>query len=226
VPYPIQSGSITERLRKFFRIRGRTGFQLDEMVAPVVMVQDLTKGPYQSGVTPAAGQIRNTVALSQAWAFAVVLNDKLGSLTPVLGSQFEGRSFSFTWAEILNVDVATPGTELSDLRLVLASRAAVAQAGVPKASAQFASIQNNDGTGHVPVEIFTYDVTISGETIWRGLLGDNTNVAGSRRTFDSIEPSITIGPEDALIFTSPLNIGIADGTLQVAYRGFYQEQPA
>jgi len=56
VPIPIQSASLTERLRKFFRIRGKTGFVLDEVVAPVVLVQDLTLGPYQSGVTPAAGE--------------------------------------------------------------------------------------------------------------------------------------------------------------------------
>jgi len=229
VPYPIQSGSITDRLRKFFRIRGRTGFQLDEMVAPVVIVQDLTKGPYQSGVTPAAGErllVVGGAGQPDAFTFAVLLNDKPGSLTPVLDTQFIGRSFSFSFVEISNISIAAP--DVQDLALRLAKRADVVAAGVPTSASNLTSIQENDGTDNVPVEIFGFnDVEIPGVNLWRGFLGDNTNTPGAIKTLDDIQPNITIGPEDALIFTNTAS-GTAGlgGSIGSAYRGFYQEQPS
>jgi len=223
VPYPIQSGSLTDRLRKFFRIRGRTGFQLDEMVAPVVIVQDLTKGPYQAGVSPAAGVERVLTAGGTPWAFAVILNDKAGSITPVLGNQFEGRSFSFTWVEIQNINF--PAGELDNIELRLATRAAVLAAGVPTGAKSLVGIQNNDGSLKLPVEIFTFDsVSIPGADLWRGLLGDNTNTLGSRRAFEDVQPNITIGPDDALVFTTATST--FGNEIQLAVRGFYQEQPS
>ena len=47
MPQPIQVGSISDRLRSFFRLRGRSGFQLDETVVPVVNVQDLDSPLYR-----------------------------------------------------------------------------------------------------------------------------------------------------------------------------------
>jgi len=225
VPIPIQSGSLSDRLRKFFRIRGKTGFVLDEVVAPVVLVQDLTEGPYQAGVTPAAGVQLITLPNPGDFAtFVVIMNDKPGSLTPVLDRQFNDRSFSFTYAEAQNISF--PVTELDDMKLSLALRADVVAAGVPLAASNLVSIQNNDGTIKVPVEIFTYNVVIPSTLIWRGLLGDNTNTLGSRRIFDDIKPNITIGPEDALIFAS--GTAITAGPVEMFFnaRGFYQEQPA
>lgn len=47
MPQPIQTAGISDRLRRFFRLRGRTGFQLDETVVPVVNVQDLDNPLYR-----------------------------------------------------------------------------------------------------------------------------------------------------------------------------------
>lgn len=47
MPTPIQSSSITKKLRSFFRLRGRQIFTLDETAVPVVSVEDLTSAPYR-----------------------------------------------------------------------------------------------------------------------------------------------------------------------------------
>jgi len=225
VPLPIQSGSITERLRKFFRIRGKTAFALDEIVAPVVVVQDLTKGPYQAGVTPAAGTQKLGVSDQARWSFAIILNDKPGSITPVLDAQFNARSFSFTWAEFQNIGLLA--VDLTDLSLNLVPRSTVVAAGVPTNASSLVSIQNNNGSVKIPVEIFTFAAEITGTQIWRGILGDNLNTPGSRRTLEDIKPNITIGPEDALIFTSgQASSAGQEEFILMSVRGFYQEQPA
>jgi len=224
VPFPIQSGSISDRLRKFFRIRGKTSFTLDEVVAPVVLVQDLTKGPYQAGVTPCAGQI-TWVAIDALTASAIVLlNDKPGSLTPVLDHQFKDRSFSITHIELQNVGAAIIIED--DLNVVLVKRADVVALGVPTGSAELTSIQNNDGTRDVPVHIFGYNNSSPpGHIIWRGVLGDNINTPG---TWRSIEPSpeVTLGPGDGLALISDTSGLLATRTIYWSIRGFYQEQPA
>jgi len=227
VPLPIQSGSLTERLRKFFRIRGKTGFSLDEIVAPVVIIQDLTQGPYQAGVSPAAGQNRMApVQTTLGWAFAVVLNDKPGSITPVLGNQFNDRSFSFTWAELQNIGLVA--ADVDDVNLRLVNRSVIVSAGVPDTATNLISIQNSDGSLRVPVEIFGFEtvfVTGAGGILWRGVIGDNVNTDGSRRVFENIQPNITIGPNDALLFNA-IDSPIATGEIQLNLRGFYQEQPS
>jgi len=223
VPYPIQSGSISDRLRKFFRIRGKTGFVLDEVVAPVVLVQDLTQGPYQAGVTPAAGSVSLITGSGVVGsAAALILNDKAGSVTAILGDQFNGRSFSVTFVEIQNT---TASEALPDIALELFPRADVVAAGVPDFSSVLIDIQENDGTLKVPVEHFTY-TTPTGLTIvspiWRGSMGDNINTLGSRRVYEP-EPKITIGPKDALVFISAITA--VSQVLRINVRGFYQEQP-
>jgi len=215
---------MSDRLRKFFRIRGKTNFSLDEVVAPVVLVQDLTQGPYQAGVTPAAGQSRLVTTLDNQWSFAVLLNDKPGSLTPVLDKQFDGRSFSFTWFEMQNITLSPAAANNMILRL--ASRAAVVAAGVPTDARNLFAIQNNDGTLRVPVETFQFNsLAVGGTDIWRGILGDNTNTLGSRRTFDPT-PNITIGPKDALVFATGEPMQNDGEVVQMNMRGFYQEQPS
>jgi len=228
VPYPIQLGAITDRLRKFFRIRGRTNFALDEIVAPVVLVQDLTVGPYQAGVTPCAGSIvwNLPVDAGGLQAYVLLLNDKAGSVTPVLGKQFDGRSFSVTWMDIQNATAGGNAEELS-FQLQLIPRANVVAAGVPINAENLVSIQDNDGTITVPVEAFTFDPpgVATGATIWRGILGDNTNTLGSRRTLEP-NPTITIGPKDAILFRQIDVIAVTTQALRVNVRGFYQEQPS
>jgi len=216
---------MTDRLRKFFRIRGKTGFTLDEVVAPVVLVQDLTQGPYQAGVTPAAGEATVTSLAGQAFSFAIILNDKAGSVTPVLGNQFDGRSFSFTWAEIFNIDM--PAVDVASLILRVTTRAEIVAAGVPQGASSLVSIQNSDGSQKVPVEIFTFDAAgIGGGTpIWRGSLGDNTQTQGRQQTFENIKPNITIGPSDALVLANTVG-AVGGNELQMNLRGFYQEQPS
>lgn len=46
MPQPIQDASLSDRLRRFFRLRGRTTFSLDETVVPMVLVEDLSTGRY------------------------------------------------------------------------------------------------------------------------------------------------------------------------------------
>jgi len=196
------------------------------MVAPVVIVQDLTKGPYQSGVTPAAGTVDLLLNGINNGAMAIILNDKLGSVTQVLGNQFDGRSFSVTNLEIQSSPLDPAVTEvLEALQLSVAPRANVF-AGVPTSSDQLTSIQENDGSLLVPVEMFAFSTGLSpGSIFWRGLLGDNTNTLGSRRTFDP-QPELTIGPKDAIIFRHgilPLTTG---QRIIISVRGFYQQQPS
>ena len=48
MPTPIQSSSVTAKLRSFFRLRGRQIFTLDETVVPTAQVEDLTTAPYRA----------------------------------------------------------------------------------------------------------------------------------------------------------------------------------
>lgn len=237
MPTPIQLGSLTDRLRKFLRIRGKLPLLLDEVVVPTVLIQDLTKGPYQAGVTPSAGQETWVSALSPGTAGSIIilLNDKPGSLTPVLGPQFDGRSFSVTYVEMQNVSLpggaaADEGVFYDDLRLQLVKREDVVAIGVPAAASNLTSIQENDGTRDVPVEIVTFQggQPAAGKDIWRGVLGDNFNVAGSLRAIEP-EPNITIGPSEAIALYQPIIVGDPINpptpTVRVHIRGFYQQQP-
>jgi len=224
MPYPIQLGSISERIRKFFRLRGKTSFSLDEIIVPVTMIQDLTKGPYQAGVTPCAGEERvfQAAAATTGFTIAVMLNDKVGSITPVLPAQFDDRSFSITWMEAINV--ATVVDPINDLRIGLQDRATfVAQ--TPTGSQQLVSIQNNPGNIVVPVELFSFDdLSIpANQTIIRTSLGNNTNTLGVTRQFEPT-PHITIGPKDVMVVWSPSTNTARNFQLNI--RGFYQEQPA
>ncbi len=47
MPTPIQNSSITNKLRSFFRLRGRQIFTLDETSVPTVQIEDLTNAPYR-----------------------------------------------------------------------------------------------------------------------------------------------------------------------------------
>jgi len=207
-------------MRKFFRIRGKSGFMLDEVIAPVALVQDLTKGPYQAGITPAMGTLQVISDVAGLFTLALILNDKAGSLSANLGKQFDDRSFSVSNAEMQNVGADS----MTDMRVRLVPRSAVVAFGVPISSAKLVSIQDNDGSLTVPVEMFGFNGTLAGVDIWRGILGDNLNTVGSLRTVDAV-PAITIGPKDALIITDATGPG-AVVNIRFNIRGFFQQQPA
>jgi len=227
MPIPIQLGPMSDRLRKFFRLRGKTSFMLDEVVAPVVLVQDLTIGPYQAGVTPCAATIRWQVDASPIIsALVIVLNDKAGSPTPVLGDQFEGRSFSVTEIALQNASQQL----FSDLRVKVASRQQALN-GLVSVAASFASIQNNPGNVTVPVELFGFDAGVGtgGLSIWRGILGalgvtPSENELSMRNILP--QPNMTIGPNDALILENFTPGTGGNDAIFISVRGFYQQQPA
>lgn len=195
----------------------------------MVLVQDLSKGPYQSGVTPGAGTARATISAgAQRWSFAIMLNDKPGSVTPVLPRQFNNRTFSFTMAELQNIDLGA--LENDDIYLTIVDRATVV-AGTPITADNLISIQGGDKKppGIIPVEIFTFRTQLGAAfpRIWQGAIGDNTNTLGSRRLFDNIQPNITIGPNEALVFSTNKDQGVGGiFGMFASVRGFYQEQPA
>jgi len=195
---------------------------LDEVVAPVVLVQDLTKGPYQAGVTPCIGTLTWSVLIAGTSSWLLLLNDKIGSVTPDLGIGFAGRSISISWIEIQNSTTAIEA--IPDLQLRLGKREN-ALLGVPTVSDQMTSILENDGVARVPVEQFNMSSGVQGgRLIWRGQLGDNLNTLGSRRIIEP-EPQLVLGPRDVLILTTT-NTFTADQALRVNIRGFYQEQPS
>lgn len=75
MPTPIQSSSITNKLRSFFRLRGRQIFTLDETTVPTVQVEDLTSAPYRQNhqVRWKMGRRQNT-AIIPARNFIIAIN--------------------------------------------------------------------------------------------------------------------------------------------------------
>jgi len=223
MPYPIQLGPMTDRLRKFFRIRGKTAFMLDEVVVPVTLVQDLTVGPYQAGITPFAGT--ETIAGTNInQSIAILLQDKPASTTPVLVG-FEGRSASITWIEVQNQNDEELG-----FTMTLVTRAAfVAGAIVPVSAFQCISIQNNDGTLQVPVSLQSFGelpVSLPSDgQFWKIRLAGNLTVNGRNGVTEySPDPNLTLSPDDVLILTLTDLPGLG-GPIRMNVRGFYQQQP-
>lgn len=222
MPTPIQLGSLTDRLRKFLRIRGKLPLLLDEVVVPTVLIQDLTVGPYQAGVTPASGSIDLSLTTIVNNTIAVFLQDKPQSITPVLGDQFEGRSFSTTWIDMQAIDpniIETVVMELTD-------RARLVAAGIPVKQIELISIQENPNGLTVPVAMATFPATTIIPTsgpLWQGRLeGISANNSPTVRIIEPI-PQNTIGPEDVIIVRF-----ISSGAAQLFFniRGFYQQQPS
>lgn len=81
MPTPIQSSSVTAKLRSFFRLRGRQIFSLDETVVPIAQVEDLTEAPYRANhqVRFAMGDFEN--------AFVVPTRNFLISITTAPSGQ-------------------------------------------------------------------------------------------------------------------------------------------
>jgi len=123
------------------------------------------------------------------------------------------------------------------LSLALTDRATVINSGVPDNARSLFSIANLDGIAKrpigvgsantIPVEVFSFNgQSILGSILWQGILGTNVNTLGISRTYNDIQPNITIGPEDCLIFGNTISPATTPGSVQINLRGFYQEQPA
>jgi len=228
MPYPIQLGPLTERLRKFFRLRGKTNFMLDEVVVPVAMVQDLTVGPYQAGVSPVAFTMIAPQLPGFTNQIVIFLNDKAGTVAAI-GQEFAGRSFSVTWIEVQLIVVmdGTNGPPYDIEVFVIPRSREVANVQPITAAARAISIQNNDGSRTLPVNMLFHDqgglFFTDDEKIWQGILGNNTNTLGSRRTLEP-QPNVTIGPDDAILIQMPNGGTGFDANLAISIRGFYQEQ--
>jgi len=48
MPLPIQQGSVADRLRNFLKITGRAATSVDEVLVPIISVQDLDQMPYRT----------------------------------------------------------------------------------------------------------------------------------------------------------------------------------
>lgn len=219
MPLPIQVGSVTSRLRNFFRIRGRSKFLLDEIVVPTVQVQDLTKGPYQAGVTPGAGTGQITTNVLGGSQVAILLNPT-GALVAVLPElDFEGRSFSITELECIN----RGGGTFTSMRWLMTPRANVLAAGAPTALFQLQPVQEGDGIRRIPVVIVTFasgGIITTNPDFYNG--GPAANGSAGSRIRPLMRPEHTIGPAQALVIEDQ---SLVTSVLSFNVRGFYQEQP-
>lgn len=228
MPYPIQLGAITDRMRNFFRIRGKTSWMLDEVIVPVTMVQDLTQGPYQAGVVPVAleiNQVGNAVGAGPATV--VVLNNKVGSLVPSeeIQKDLKGQSLSITYVEMFNTGGIFPG----NLFLFYVSRdqvEAIAAAPLntsPMNRIQFGGITGSTVNKLASAEAFAFDdsagfVGGTSQRIWAGTLAATPGV-GSLRIFEPV-PALTIGVNDGVVLLLP----VASANIRISMRGFYNFQ--
>jgi len=226
MPYPIQLGAVTDRLRNFFRLRGKTTFMLDEVVVPVTMVQDLTKGPYVAGVTPAAAEINVTVDIINQAGVAILLNTKVGSLIPTaaIKQPLAGKSFSVKSIEWQNTGAAVPRAFL----LYINRTQLEGIVAVPTISRGFNKILFGGAGGiitkQVSAEMFVWEdttglVTSTNQRIWSGELAASPGI-GSLRIFEP-DPPATIGPEDALIL---LMDAATAAPSRLIVRGWFNEQ--
>lgn len=91
MPTPIQSSSVTKKLRDFFRLRGRQIFTLDETVVPTAQIEDLTSAPFRSShqVRFKMGQRISVDSVPTRGHFIIVATTPLGlsnfSLAEVAG---------------------------------------------------------------------------------------------------------------------------------------------
>jgi len=216
VPLPIQVGSVTDRLRRFFRIRGRSSFQLDEIVVPVTMIQDLSKGPYQAGVSPASGH--DTLASGIGNQLAILINPN--QTLPIQANlandiNFIGRSFTITGLQVAGQD----GSNIR-CRVGLVPRANVTAANV---STIQGVNKTQDTPGFPPVPVVIVGVVAIAFIIFPAVQETWQMGQVPREPLSMIIPpqGITIRSTEALVLETP----VASGVLDVNVVGFYQEQP-
>lgn len=223
MPLPIQVGSITDQMRRFFRIRGRSKFQLDETVVPVVLLKDLDTGPFQAGAIPcalavdvatSAGGTSQTAILINANAVAISLGDLADDLA------FVGRSFTLERLTVFN----RSGSARGNLLLQPVLRSIVAAALAPTTLELLFPVQGGTGISTVPVLAAGYPaagIILTTPNIWRGgaivggTLGDQIEIPVPRGT--------VIDTQNAIIFTD--TTGTA-GSLTLMIQGVYNFEPA
>lgn len=217
MPIPIQLGSLTTRLRNFLRIRGRVRLMLDETVVPTVQVQDLTVGPYQAGVTPAAGTIPSPGTVGGQ--VLIYMNpDAAALIAPNLDEdqRFIGRSFSFSALEFFR-----RGTGATRYRVGMVPRAAITAATLATRK-QLVSVQGGRGLQLVPVILATVAVVpfvifpVPQEWYHREAVAatDPTNAIVPSR------PETVLDRFSAIVIEETVAGAIFDTNV----RGFYQEQ--
>lgn len=221
MPLPIQLGSLTDRLRKLFRITGRTRFALDETVVPVVVVQDLTVGPYQAGVIPAAGTI-SFQTLTAGSQVAIMMNPGSVALLDTETDEFRGRSWTTDILELLNRSAEF----LVWSAFIVDRNTAIPPIAVPASIVSLVETQlNRFGDRRVPVVLAEYPggliVTPAAKRIWQ----QATNSTGTARDSFRLPPGIVLGPTEALVFDNPFGPAAASNAILNA-SGIYQPQPA
>lgn len=215
MPIPIQIGSITDRLRNFFRIRGRTRFTLDETVVPVVQLQDLSTAPYQAGVTPAAGTIVN----SGTAGGQVVIFLNPDATIPMAANldedpRFIGRSFN-----IQSLELRQRALGLVRYRVGSVPRAIVTGATIT-VMRRLVNVQVGTGISFVPVVLAVVPaipfVIFPSTSEWHHA----ESLDASQLVKIPQIPITTIDRFNALIIEELL----AGSLVDVSVRGFYQDQ--
>ncbi len=219
MPIPIQLGAITDRLRRFLRIRGGVRLSLDETLVPTVQVQDLTKGPYQAGVSPAAGTIVSPGTVGGQ--VLLYINPDAGAVIQATlenDTRFIGRSFSLTAIEL---KARTAGA--ARYRVGTVPRDIITGATLTTRKA-LVNVQQGNGLLIVPVILATVTaipfVLFSTVSEWfhSQQLGDISAAA--------IPIPIPSSPATVIDITTALIIEetVAGALFDVNVRGFYQEQ--
>lgn len=221
MPIPIQLGSLTERLRRFLRIRGRVRLSLDETVVPTVQVQDLTRGPYLAGVEPCAG---NLVLVSPAGApsqWVIYLNPDAALLPAAdltTDLRFVGRSFT-----VQSLYISQRTSVNYRYRVGLVPRG-IMLGGTFTVTKQLLSVQDGAGVlDTVPVIIGTIVAApfVPFAAPNEFFTATNNGVPEIPIVMPSL-PGTTITTEQAIVIEQ-VNAGA--GTSDLNIRGTYQTQP-
>ena len=216
MPLRIQSGSITTQLREFFRLRGRTEFQLDETVVPIVLLKDLSPA---LGEIPASSGIIWTNPAPGSGQVALLLNPDATTLQPLLDPvAFDGRTWTSEQAEVTN----RSSNFLAAVRAHIVSRNNVLAPGPPTSIVQLTETRENaTGLRQVPVvmaEFAAGGIAFAAQQLIQhfdiGIVG---GTAGRR-----LLPPFTLGPDEALLVTviTPLA-----ASLFLNAHGSYNPQP-
>ena len=216
MPIPIQVGSLTDRLRRFLRLRGRVRLQLDETVVPTVQVQDLTVGPYQAGVSPCAGTTPpfNAVVGSQ---FLILINPDatLPVDLPAVGPDLTGRSFT---AESL---IASSTASNISMRVGLVPRGSLGAATLTNLQSLLLT-QEGSGINTVPVVIANVPAVVfvifpAVQEFFRG----GQNIGANNVLEIPLPRGLTIAGPQVVVLESL----IASNALSISVSGFYQQLP-
>lgn len=78
MPIPIQQGGIADRLRNFARLVGRAGTALDEIVVPVLQVQQLDQPPYRTAERKWRSYLSRAPVAAVYGVVGVVLPERVG----------------------------------------------------------------------------------------------------------------------------------------------------